>query len=62
MTQLTQNRISFIEQLHAVFYKRKGHGAFAYISVSDAMSLFETYLDSTKSADLFINQFVRSVE
>ncbi|MCK5120375.1 MAG: hypothetical protein KAQ91_00255 [Methylococcales bacterium] len=62
MTQLAQNRINFIEQLHEVFFIRKGHGAFAYISVSDAMSLFETFLESTESADLFINRFVRSVE
>jgi len=62
MTQLTQDRINFIEQLHDVFCIRKGRGAFAYISVSDAMSLFETYLDSTESVDLFVNRFVRSIE
>lgn len=62
MTQLTQDRIDFIEQLHGVFCIRKGRGAYAYISVSDAMSLFETYLDSAESVDSFVNRFVRSVE
>ncbi len=62
MTQLTQDRINFIEQLHDVFYRRKGHGAFAYISVSDAISLFETYSDSTESVNLFITRFVSSIE
>ena len=62
MTQITQDRIDFIEQLHEVFCIRKGRGAFAYITVSDAMSLYETYLDSTESLNLFVNRFVRSIE
>ena len=62
MTQLIQDRIDFIEQLHEVFCIRKGRGAYAYISVSDAMSLYETYLDSTESVDFFVNRFVRSIE
>lgn len=61
MSKLTQERISFIELLHEVFIKRTGHGAFAYISVSDAMSLFDSYLESKEDAGLFINRYVRSV-
>ena len=61
MTQLTQDRINFIEQLHDVFCIRKGRGAFAYISVSEAISLFDTYLKSSESADLIIRRFVRSL-
>lgn len=61
MSKLTQERISFIELLHEVFIKRTGHGAFAYISVSDAMSLFDNYLESKEDAGLFINRYVRSV-
>ena len=62
MTQITQDRIDFIEQLHEVFCIRTGRGAFAYISVTDAMSLYETYLDSTETVGLFVNRFVRSIE
>jgi hypothetical protein len=61
MTKLTQERISFIERLHEVFIKKTGHGAFAYISVSDAMSLFDSYLKSNKDVGLYINQYIRSV-
>jgi len=61
MTKLTQERINFIEHLHEVFYMKKGYGAFAFISISDAMSLFDKYLDTNESADLFINQFLRSI-
>ncbi len=61
MSKLTQERISFIERLHEIFIKRTGHGAFAYISVSDAMTLFDSYQDSNEDAGLFINRYVRSV-
>ncbi len=61
MSNLAQDRTTFIELLHDVFITRKGHGAFAYISISEAMSLFEKYLASDVPAYRFINQFVRSV-
>ena len=61
MSKLTEERISFIELLHDVFIKRTGHGAFAYISVSDAMSLFDNYLESNEDVSFFINRYVRSV-
>ncbi len=60
MTKLTKERINFIERLHEIFYIKKGYGAFAFISISEAMSLFDKYLDTNESADLFINQFLRS--
>ena len=61
MSKLAQNRINFIDQLHQTFLMRKGHGAFAYISISDALSLFDKYSGSRESADLFISRFVRSL-
>ena len=61
MTELAQNRINFIDQLHQTFLMRKGLGAFAYISISDALTLFDTFIDSSESADLFITRFVRSL-
>jgi len=61
MSELEKNRISFIDQLHQRFLMRKGHGAFAYISVSDALSLFDNYIESNETVDLFINRFVRSI-
>ena len=61
MSELAQNRINFIDQLHQTFLMRKGHGAFAYISVSDAISLFDKYTESSESADLYISRFVRSL-
>ena len=61
MTELAQNRINFIDQLHQTFLMRKGHGAFAYISISDALTLFDKFIGSSESADLFITRFVRSL-
>ena len=61
MSELAQNRINFIDQLHQTFLMRKGHGAFAFISVSDALSLFDKYSGTNESADLFISRFVRSL-
>ena len=61
MTELAQNRINFIELLHQTFLMRKGHGAFAYISISDALFLFDKFIGSSESADLFIMRFVRSL-
>ncbi len=61
MSKFARERTNFIELLHDVFVVRKGHGAFAYISIADAMSLFDRYLASDEPAYRFINQFVRSV-
>ena len=61
MSQLTQERLNFIEHLHGVFFIRKGYGAFAFVSVADVMALFDQYLDSNESADLFIDKYVKSV-
>jgi hypothetical protein len=61
MKKSVQERINFIEHLHEIFYIKKGYGAYAFISVSDAMSLFDKYSATDKSADLFINQYVRSL-
>ena len=61
MTALAQNRVNFLEHLHEAFIIKKGHGAFAYISISEAMSLFDMYLKSSESADLIIRRFVRSL-
>jgi len=60
MSELTQQRINFIERLHETFLMRKGHGAYAFISTSDAVSLFNNYLETGEPAEQFINQFVRS--
>jgi len=40
---------------------KKGHGAFAYISVSAVITLFEDYITTEEPADIFINRFVRSI-
>ena len=61
MSEITMERINFIELLHDAFFKTKGYGAFAYISITEVMELFEQYLVSSDSANLFINRFVRSV-
>ncbi len=61
MSKLDKSRIEFIEQLHHRFLIKKGHGAFAFISPSKAIKLFNAYLDSDEPADLFINRFVRSI-
>lgn len=61
MKKVAQERIEFIEHLHEVFYIKKGYGAFAFISVTDVMSLFDKYLDTNEPTDLFINQFIRSL-
>lgn len=61
MSELSQNRINFIDQLHEAFLTRKGHGAFAYLSSYEVLFLFDKFLHSNEAADLFINRFVRSV-
>jgi hypothetical protein len=62
MTELTQKRINFIETLHEVFVTKKGFGAFAYISITEVMVLFDGFLNSNESADEFINRFVNSIK
>lgn len=61
MSQLTQERLNFIEHLHEVFFIRKGYGAFAFVSVVEVMGLFDKYQDSNESADVFIHKYVKSV-
>ncbi|NOQ13841.1 MAG: hypothetical protein GQ583_05075 [Methyloprofundus sp.] len=61
MPELDQERINFIEQLHEIFLLNKGYGAFAYITVSDAINLFDQFLSSGEPADVFIRRFVRSI-
>ena len=61
MLKLAQERIDFIELLNEVFFIRKGHGALAYVSITDVMTLFDEYLESGESAYQFINRYVRSI-
>jgi len=61
MPEESINRINFIEQLHERFLMKKGHGAFAYISVSAVITLFEDYITTEEPADIFINRYVRSI-
>jgi len=60
MSKLAQERTDFINQLHDVFIQRTGRGAFAFISISDAMTLFDVYLISSDEAGFFIGRYVRS--
>ncbi len=60
MTRQTQERLHFLESLHQTFFKRKGHGAYAFISVGEAMNLFDKYLESNEQAEQFIDHYVRS--
>lgn len=61
MSELAKKRINFIEHLHERFLMKKGHGAFAYISASNAIALFNEFLESKEPEDIFINNFVRSI-
>ncbi len=61
MTQLTLQRNAFIELLHEVYLRKTGHGAFAYISITEAMTLFEQYLVTNEPVKQFINRNLRSV-
>jgi len=61
MTELTQERLVFIEALHAVFMTKKGFGAFAFISIADVMRLFEQYKHSNESAQLLMRRYVNSI-
>ena len=61
MPELDQERIRFIEQLHEVFLINKGYGAFAYITITDVIDLFNQFLKSGESSDLFIRRYVKSI-
>jgi len=56
-----QNRTTFFNRLHEIFLMKKGQGAFAYISVYEALLLFNQYLDSKESADSVINKFISTL-
>lgn len=60
MSEITTERMAFFEQLHEFFLMKKGYGAFAFISINDAINLFDKYLDSSEPADLFIKRYVNS--
>jgi len=60
MTDLAINRIDFIERLHEAFLVTTGHGAFAFISPDEVLTLFDEYMDSELSVDLFTRQYARS--
>jgi len=61
MPELAQERINFIEQLHEVFLRSRGYGAFAYISVTEVLHLFDQYVGSGEPASVFINRYVRAM-
>ena len=61
MSELTKERITFIETLHEVFLMRKGFGALAFVSITDVMKLFEKYKNSNESAESFIHQYMNSI-
>lgn len=61
MPKLAQERTAFIDLLHEVFVMKKGHGAYAYVSVADAMILFDKFLASGEPAKSFIKHYVHSV-
>ena len=62
MTPLAQQRIDFIALLHSTFILSKGHGAFAYVSIIDVLTLFEKFLDSNEPVNRYINRYVSSFE
>ena len=61
MSESARKHITFMGLLNEVFFIRKGHGALAYISITDVMSLFDEYLKSGESAYQFINRYVNSI-
>ncbi len=61
MNEKTINRIIFFDQLHEAFMSKKGYGAFAYISVKDAMHLFDRYSGSNEDMRCFINHYIRTL-
>ncbi len=60
MNELTVSRIVFIDQLHETFMAKKGYGAYAYISVTEAMHLFDQYSEGSEDIDRFIDRSVHS--
>ncbi len=60
MSELNQKRNEFVETLHEVFLMKKGYGAFAYISLNDAMLLFDQHVESNEPPEAFIHRFVKS--
>jgi len=60
MVDLAQSRINFIERLHEAFLSRKGHGAFAYMSATDVLLIFEDYLDSGEPIESFCGRLARA--
>ena len=61
MTKLARQRIDFMELLNDAFVVRKGHGAYAYVSIADVMLLFEKYLDSNEPTSKYIKRYVSSI-
>jgi len=61
MTELTVKRIAFIETLHEAFLINKGYGAYAYISIAEVLGLFDRFLSSGESSEVFIGHYIRSV-
>ena len=61
VTKLVFQGIVFISLLNDAFVVRKGHGAYAYVSITDIRNLFEKYLDSNESTNQYINRYVRSI-
>ncbi len=61
MNELAQRRINFLEHLHGAFLKKTGHGAFASMTISEAMSLFDTFTNSGESRELFINRIINAI-
>jgi len=61
MSELAQERLVFIEALHAVFMTKKGVGAFAFVSIADVMRLFEQYKHSNESVKLLMRRYVNSI-
>jgi len=60
MTDLARSRIIFIDRLHDAFLSKKGHGAFAYMNVTDALLIFEDYLDSGEPIESFCDRLARA--
>jgi len=56
MSDLDSSRIDFIQQLHEAFLSKRGHGAFAYMSITDVLSLYDEYTDSTIALNTFVTR------
>ena len=61
VTKLVFQGIVFISLLNDAFVVRKGHGAYAYVSIADVMIPFEKYLDSNESTSKYIKRYVSSI-